>query len=82
MLGMLADKKKIAQVILSESPKKLKEESVPQGIEADFSQAQESLAGEIIEGLKNGDPRMVSQALKQFIVLCDKEEEYSEPEGE
>lgn len=78
---LLFDKKKIAQVILSERPKKI-EKDVPQGIESDFSMGLDSLAGEIIEGLKNGEPRMVSQALKQFIQLCLKEEEYSEPEGE
>lgn len=82
MLGMLGDKKKIASIILSESPKKIEEKNVPQGLESDFSIGLESLASEMIEGLKNGEPGMVAKALKQFIILCKKEEEYSEPEGD
>lgn len=80
MLGMLGDKKKIAQLILSERPK-VEEKAVPQGIEADFSQGLDALASDLVEGLKGGDPGMVSRSLKQFIKLCMKEGEYSEEEG-
>lgn len=79
MLGMLGDKKKIASIILSERPK-IEEKPVPQGIEADFSQGLEALAKDLVEGLKGGDPGMVSRSLKQFIKLCVKEDEYSEVE--
>jgi hypothetical protein len=81
MLGLLGDKKKIAQIILSEMPKKVEEKSVPQGIEADFSKAHDALSEDIIQGVKDGEPGKVSRSLKQFFQLCMKEGEYSE-EGE
>lgn len=82
MLGMLGDKKKIAQLILSEKPKMATEKAVPQGIEADFSDAHEALAGDLVKGIQSGDPGMVSRSLKQFIQLCMREDEYSVEEGE
>jgi hypothetical protein len=82
MLGLLGDKKKIAQIILSEMPKHIEEKEVPQGIEADFSKAHEELAKEMIDGFEQGEPGKVSRALKQFIKLCMKEDEYSVEEGE
>lgn len=83
MMGLLGDKKKIASVILSEvhAPKRPEEKNVPQGIEADFSAAHEALASDIISGIKDGDPGMVSRSLKQFFQLCEKEGDYTE-EGE
>lgn len=82
MMGLLGgDKRKIAQIILSESPKPDGKE-VSQGIESDFSGAIESIAKDLIEGVKSGDPRMVSRSLKHFIQMCGKEEEYSVEEGE
>lgn len=81
MLGLLGDKKKIAQIILSEAPVKAEEKKVPQGIEADFSKAHDALAGDIVKGVQDGDPGMVSRSLKQFFKLCAKEGEYVE-EGE
>lgn len=80
MMGLLGDKKKMVQLILSENHKP-KEKEVPQGLEADFSQAHDSLAKEICDGVQAGDPGMVSRALKQFIKLCSKEDEYSVEEG-
>lgn len=77
MLGLLGDKKKMVSLILSEKQKP-KETEVPQGLEADFSQAHESLAKEFIEGIKNDDPGMVSRSLKQFIQLCVKEDDYTQ----
>ena len=82
MMGLLGDKKKIAQLILSEMPKHMEEKEVPQGIEADFSKAHEALASEMVEAFKQGEPGKVSRALKQFIKLCVKEDEYSVEEGE
>lgn len=78
---MLGDKKKMVQLILSESPK-AQEKEVPQGIESDFSKAHDSLANDIIEAIKEGEPGKVSRSLKQFIKLCGKEDEYSVEEGE
>lgn len=73
---LLGERKKIAQVILSEGPKKAEEKEVPNGLEADFSDALESLAGEIVASVQSGDPGMVSRSLKRFIQLCHKEGEY------
>lgn len=73
---LLGAKKKIAQAILSEGPKKAKEKEVPNGLEADFSEALESLAGELCAAVQSGDPGMVSRSLKRFIHLCQKEGEY------
>lgn len=81
LMGLLGDQKKMVQLILSESAGP-KEKEVPQGLEGDFSKAHDSIAKDLIEGIKSGDPRMVSRSLKQFIVLCEKEEEYSVEEGE
>jgi hypothetical protein len=81
MMGLLGDKKKAAQLILSEAPKK-QEKDVPQGIEADFSQAHDAIAKDIIDAVQAGDPGMVSRALKQFVKLCSKEDEYSVDEVE
>lgn len=78
---LLIDQKKMAQLILNEVHKP-KEKEVPQGIEGDFSKAHESIAKELIDAIKSGDPRMVSRSLKMFFQVCDKEEEYSVEEGE
>lgn len=82
MLGLLGDKKKISQIILSEHAKKPEEKEVPQGIEADFSKAHDAFSGDIIKGIQSGDPGMVTRSLKGLIKLCLKEDEYSDPEGE
>ena len=79
---MLGDKKKMVQLILSESPGKPEEKEVSNGLEADFSKAHEALAKEVIDGIKSDDAMKVSKALKKFYMLCEKEEEYSELEGE
>lgn len=81
MMGLLGREKKIAQVILSEMAGPQKKD-VPQGLEADFGGACDQCSQEIIEGIKAGDPRMVSQALKRFMAMAEREEEYSEPSGE
>lgn len=81
MMGLLGDKKRIVQLILSQTHEPVKEKEVPQGIEADFSKAHDALASDMIDGFKNGEPGKVSRSLKQFIQLCMKEDEYSE-EGE
>lgn len=75
---LLNDKKKIAQMVLSESPK-LIEKDVPQGVEGDFSVACEQCAKDLIDAVKAGEPRMVSRALRQFMAMAEREEEYSEP---
>lgn len=79
-MGLLGDKKKMASLILSEDFKP-KEKEVPQGLEGDFSKAHESIAKDLIDGIKSGDPGMVSRSLKQFYQMCEKEEEYSDEEG-
>ena len=68
-------------MILSESPN-AEVKQVPQGLEGDFSKAIDSLASDIIEAVKSGEPGKVSRSLKQFIKLCEREEEYSVEEGE
>jgi hypothetical protein len=78
---LLGDNKKLVQLILSESHAP-KEKEVPQGLEGDFSKAHESIAKELIEAIKSGDPRTVSRSLKTFMQMCEKEEEYSVEEGE
>lgn len=80
MMGLLGDKKVIS-LILNEMHKP-KEAEVPQGLEGDFSKAHDAIAKELIEGIKNGEPGKVSRSLKQFIQMCEKEEEYSDVEGE
>jgi predicted metal-dependent hydrolase len=77
MLGLLGNKK-IAQLILSEVPKMEVETEVPKGLESDFSKAHEALASEIISAVKGEDSLKLSRSLKQFVKLCEKEEEYSE----
>lgn len=82
MMGLLGgDKKKMVQLILSESPRP-QEKEVSQGLEGDFSKAHELIAKDFIDGIKSDDPGKVSRSLKQFIMMCEKEDEYSEPEGE
>jgi hypothetical protein len=81
MMGLLGDKKKIASLILSESPRP-QEKEASQGIEGDFSKAHDQIAKDLIDGIKSGDPGKVSRSLKHFIQMCEKEEEYSEPAGE
>jgi len=82
MLGLLGDKKKMAQIIISESHKQPEEKDVPQGLEADFSKAHEASISDFMQAIKQDEPGKASLALKQFIKLCSKEDEYSEPEGE
>lgn len=77
MMGLLGDKKKMASLILSEAPKN-EEKKVPSGVEGDFSKACEQCASELIDGIKAGDPRMVSRALKHFVELSGREDEYSD----
>lgn len=78
MMGLLGDKKNIAAAIMSEM-RMPEEKKVPEGLEADFSKACEKCASDVIEGVKAGDPRMVSRALRQFFAMSEREEEYSEP---
>jgi hypothetical protein len=79
---LLGDRKKIAQLIISENHQAPKEKDVPQGLEADFSKAHESAMSEFMQALEQGEPGKASLALKQFIKFCIKEDEYSEPEEE
>lgn len=81
MLGLLGDQKKLVQLILSERPM-AEEKEVPKGLEGDFSAAHEAAAKELIDGIGAGDPRMVARSIKQMIMLCEREEEYSVEEGE
>ena len=81
MMGLLGDKKKAVSAILSESMKP-QEKEVSQGLEGDFSKAHDLIAKDLIEGIKSGDPGMVSRSLKHFVQMCEKEEEYSESEVE
>lgn len=82
MMGLLGDKKKMAQFIISESHKKPEEKNVPDGLEADFSKAHEAAMSDFMQAIKQDEPGKASLALKQFIKFCIKEDEYSEPEGE
>lgn len=82
MMGLLGNKnKRIAQVILSEMAAP-QQKDVPQGLEADFGGACDQCSKELIDGIKAGDPGKVSRALKQFMAMSEREEEYSEPVGE
>lgn len=82
MMGLLGNKnKRISQVILSEMAGP-QQKDVPQGLEADFGGACDQCSQEIIDGIKAGDPRKVSQALKRFMAMSEREEEYSEPSEE
>lgn len=80
-MGLLGDKKNMVSLILKEHHRP-EEKEVPQGLEGDFSKAHESIAKDLIEGIKSGDPGKVSRSLKQFMQMCGKEEEYSDEEGE
>lgn len=75
MMGMLGDNKRKVAAILGEY-KPVEKEVGP--IEADFSAAKESMAGEIISALDSKDPKMLAKSLYQFMQMCDKEEDYSE----
>lgn len=80
MLGLLGDKKKIVQLVLSERPSHMEEKEVPQGLEGDFSLACEAIGKDIIEAIKSEDPRALAQGLKHLLKLSLKEDEYSEEE--
>lgn len=82
MLGLLGDKKKIVQLVLSERPSHMEDKKVPQGLEGDFSLACEAIGKDLIEAIKNEDPRGVSLAIKHLMKLSMKEDEYSEDEEE
>jgi hypothetical protein len=82
MMGLLGNRgKKISQVILSEM-RAPEAKDVPSNLESDFSGACDQCSQEIIEGIQAGDPGKVSRALKRFMAMAEREEEYSEPVGE
>lgn len=78
MLLPMMDKKKIVSIVLGEKPK---EEVKAQGLESDFSPAYEAASKDMMEALESKDAKKYASALKEFIMLCDKEEDYSEEEG-
>lgn len=82
MMGLLGDKKGMAQAILSEIPRKTEEKNVPKGLEADFGGACEKCASDLIEAVNAGEPRRVVSALRSLMSMIQKEEEYSEPSEE
>jgi hypothetical protein len=77
MLGMLGDKKKIAQVILGEKPKSM-DMDVPTGLEADFSSAYSQMGMKIMKAFKEGDPKSLAMSIKELVMMAEREEEYSE----
>lgn len=82
MLGLLGDKKKIVQLVLSERPRQTEEREVPQGLEGDFSLACEALGKDIIEAVKAEDATMLAKSIKHLMKLAMKEDEYSEVEDD
>ena len=82
MLGMMGDKKKLISIILSEKSPKPKEESVSNGLEADFSSGYEGLAGDIMSAVKSGDSKKLASSLKEFMQICMREDEYSDSDEE
>lgn len=81
MLGMLGDKKKIAQVILGERPM-VKEKDVSKGLEADFSSAYGQMGMQIMKAFKEGEPEKLALAIKDLVMMAEREEEYSEDQME
>lgn len=77
MLGMLGDKKKIAQIIIGERPM-TEEKKVSNGLEADFSSAYGAMAKDILSALEEKSPERLSQSLKSMIQAIVREEEYQE----
>ncbi len=79
MLLPMMDKKKIVSIVLGEQ--KPEEKKVSDGLEADFSPAYEAAAKDIMEAVKSEDSAKLISALKGFVKMCEKEEDYS-PEEE
>ena len=77
MLGMLGDKKKLISIILAEKAPKPEEKSVD-GLEADFSSGYEGAAKDVLMALESKDAKALASAMKDFIMLCVREEDYSE----
>jgi hypothetical protein len=81
MLGMLGDKKKIAQVILGERPM-MDEKKVPNGLEADFSTAYGALSKDIMSAIEEKSAERLAASLKSMIQAIVREEEYKEDQAE
>lgn len=77
MLGMLGDKKKIAQIIIGERPV-VEEKKVSNGLEADFSSAYGVMAKEVIMAMEEKSAEKLASSLKSMIQAIVREEEYQE----
>ena len=74
MLLPMMDKKKIVSIVLGEG--KPKEEVKAQGLESDFSPAYVAVAEDMMKALEGKDAKKLAAAIKEFIMLADKEEDY------
>lgn len=81
MLGMLGDKKKIAQIIIGERPM-VEEKKVSNGLEADFSSAYGAMAKEIMGAMEEKSAEKLASSLKSMIQAIVREEEYQEDSKE
>jgi len=82
MLGMLGDKnKKMITLILSQDHKP-DEKMVPRGLESDFQMAMDEEAAQILRAIEDKDAKSLSHSLKEFFLMCDKEDEYNDEDEE
>jgi hypothetical protein len=79
MLLPMMDKKKIVSIVLGEKPV---EKKVPEGLESDFSPALEASAGDMLSAFESKDAKKLASALKEFVMMCEKEEDYQEESSE
>jgi hypothetical protein len=75
----MMDKKKIVSIVLGES--KPEEKKVSKGLESDFSPAYEAAAKDMIQAIKEDDAKKFASVLKDFFMMCEKEEDYQEEES-
>jgi hypothetical protein len=75
MLGMMPQRKKIASLIMAESPGIKKPE-----VQADGSMAMEVVAEKFLAAVKSEDKGMLAAALKEAIQICSDEHEMQEQE--
>lgn len=81
MLGMLGDKKKIAQIIIGERPM-VEEKKISNGLESDFSSAYGAMAKEIMSAIEEKSSEKLASSLKSMIQAIVREEEYQEDSQE
>ncbi len=80
MLGMMPPSKKIASIILSSKglDGKENEETLPE-VPSDDSVATEAAAEKIMKALEAKDKKALAEGLKDFLAICEMEEEQEEP---